>query len=874
MQKWIETQLESSDVFWKERTAGYSDGMKPRQPDKKQLDEFRNQLSPGVHSGVVALKRNGHFCKLTIEGDDWSLKSMKGTEVKRYSINWNMENFHDVIDKAPGGKNCTIELQGELYVQVPGQPLESDCGAVTVSTAISKMRSDCLHIDFFRIKSIGGIFGSRFKYYKDQLQLLKRLLQGQNSQFSVVPYFEFQLSGGSLLSIPRNYTPSIFHNAPVKYPLQTGCGFDEFYQKLLLWADELGVEGFVITADLNEAVKLIPKDFGVCRINNQIKCKRVFEGNFAFNSSDRTLKQHDMKVVGFVQENDSHGYHYSRQFDQARFKVHVRFTWISADDHNPKMEGIKFINISDKVPSDTALDDIYEIRDSISNWSSVQTQIGNYNRWIDQNPYAVAPREPDPVPDAVVEVVDLAQKEREEKEKLIAAQKKWEAENILEWKGNKLFRNGQELTPTIRIIWKNKYREKGFPFSEPNDVAPPAVSSETNEEEIWRDTFQGNDVVRRATKNSKNEGYWDMPAGGSFPVWHKMMVDQMFQKIKDPQQKQYRLNQHQIELKRKFAKATFPDYSADDIGAVIARWGRAEQESRRRNIEEFAARNKPPRRERNKKPVPSVGDGGIPVDETYFRAAGVTRQVKNEPQLERAPTDPIVIDDDATQRYNSDHEVMAEEEGNDATQKYVPPPVVSVEEDRTVALKELVCPIKVMWRDLPGGYDVVGNDTVEKSVDAFVKNILDRIVSYWRKRYDVSVDKFLRCVQAANQATGFVSKAKAANGASMIDRRDEFQAAVDALFFEAQKNLFANDATIYYHKDENMGGASAAPAPVVHVKPQAVPHQQRPKRKAAAFLTDDEEEEPLKKGSGGMGQPICDVLHLLSVRISHLELSL
>ena len=357
-----------------------------------------------------------------------------------------------------------------------------------------------------------------------------------------------------------------------------------------------------------------------------------------------------------------------------------------------------------------------------------------------------------------------------------------------------------------------------------------------------------------------------MPAGGSFPVWHKMMVDQMFQKIKDPRQKQYRLYEHQIKLKREFARAKFPDKSQDEIGAVIAQWGRAEEESRRRNIEEFAARNKPPRRERNKKPVPSVGDGGIPVDETYFRAAGVTRQVKKEPQFGRAPTDPIVIDDDATQRYNSDHEVMSEEEGNDATQKYVPPPVVSVEENRTVALKELVCPIKLMWRDLPGGYDVVGNDTVEKSVDAFVKNILDRIVSYWRKRYDVSVDKFLMCVQAANQATGFVSKAEAANRASMIDRRDEFQAAVDAFFFEAQKNLFANDATIYYHKDENMGGASAAPAPVVHVKPQAVP-QQRPKRKAADFLSDDE-------GNMGVDAHICDVLHLLSVRISHLELSL
>jgi hypothetical protein len=871
MQKWIETQLGSADVFWKERTAGYSDAMKPRQPDKKQLDEFRNQLSPGVHSGVVALKRNGHFCMLTIEGDDWSLKSMKGNEVKRFSINWNMGNFHEVVDKAPGGQTCKIELQGELYVQVPGQPLESDCGAITVKTAISQMRSDCLHIDFFRIKSIGGIFGSRFKYYKDQLQLLKRLLQGQNSQFSVVPYFEFQLSGGSLHSIPRNYTPSIFHNAPVKYPLQTGCGFDEFYQKLLLWADELGVEGFVITADLNEAVKLIPKDFGVCRINNQIKCKRLFEGNFAFNSSDRTLKQDDMKVVGYVQGNDRYGYHYSTLFDQARSKVHVRFTWISADDHNPKMEGIKFINISDKLPPDTPLDNIFKIRDTISNWSSVQTQIGNYNRWISQNPYAVAPREPAAVPEAVVEVVDAAQKEREEKEKLIAAQKKWEAENLFEWQGNKLFRNGQELTPTIRQIWKAQYKAKGFPFSEPIDVAPPPVSSVTNEEEIWTDTFQGNDVVMRA-KNSKNEGYWDMPAGGSFPVWHKMMVDQMFKKIKDPQQKQYRLNQHQIKRKREFAEATFPGYTKDEIGAVIARWGRAEEESRKRKIEEIAARNPVPRRERNKKPVPSVGDGGMPVDETYFRATPVT-QAKKKPPFERAPTDPIVIDDDATQRYDSDHEVMAEEEGNDATQKYDPGPVVSVEEDRTMALEELVCPIKLTWKDLPGVYDVVGNGHVERTVEAFVENVLDRIVSFWSKRYDVSVDNFKRCVQAAKRDTGFVSKAEEANRANMIDRRDKFQAAVNEVFLKAQEYLFADDAKIYYHKDENMGGASAASAPVVKVETPTVPTQ-RPKRKAAAFLTDDEEEEFRNKGSGGMGEQIFDVLHLLSVRISHLELSL
>jgi hypothetical protein len=70
-----------------------------------------------------------------------------------------------------------------------------------------------------------------------------------------------------------------------------------------------------------------------------------------------------------------------------------------------------------------------------------------------------------------------------------------------------------------------------------------------------------------------------------------------------------------------------------------------------------------------------------------------------------------------------------------------------------------------------------------------------------------------------------------------------------------------------------MGGASAASAPVVTVETPTVPTQ-RPKRKAAAFLTDDEEEEFRNKGSGGMGEQIFDVLHLLSVRISHLELSL
>jgi hypothetical protein len=163
-----------------------------------------------------------------------------------------------------------------------------------------------------------------------------------------------------------------------------------------------------------------------------------------------------------------------------------------------------------------------------------------------------------------------------------------------------------------------------------------------------------------------------------------------------------------------------------------------------------------------------------------------------------------VIDDDATQRYDSDHEVMAEEEGNDATQKYDPGPVVSVEEDRTMALEELVCPIKLTWKDLPGVYDVVGNGHVERTVEAFVENILDRIVSFWSKRYDVSVDNFKRCVQAAKRDTGFVSKAEEANRANMIDRRDKFQAAVNEVFLKAQEYLFADDAKIYYHKDENL----------------------------------------------------------------------
>jgi hypothetical protein len=396
LQKWIRTVLESQmtikePVFYDNFMKICPERFKPRQPD--DIDDFvkSNVDTAYSQSGVVALKRDGHFIEVIISRNTVSYKFMNSVPDFKY-LERDLLSLSALRNRMPENlQDVDMTLHGEMFVHIPGQKPETDGGHDLVKTALAwQAKRDTIpiiNINFFRIYKIGDLYGHQITLYMYQIALLTHLLHDQPHQISVVPTYAFALRSGKVAKVGAP-TGLFVDNIPQTLE---GLTFPELYTRLLRESDRLAVEGFVITID-HKLTILKPKFNGdYHRAQNQIKCKRIFTGLFFVSGED--LNIYDLsgvittgiyckrngwaRSVGKIDDLNKLRYDKSLQ-DKV---VTLRANWISCTDE--RLTGIKHIKREDikiGIESGQTLSTMSDVRNKIPHWASVRTQRELYEK--------------------------------------------------------------------------------------------------------------------------------------------------------------------------------------------------------------------------------------------------------------------------------------------------------------------------------------------------------------------------------------------------------------------------------------------------------------------------------------------------------------